>query len=546
MNVPVDSDIVIVFDQDMDFTVPPFQSVSVLVGNYAIQPANVIFSGTWGEDDRTLILDLQGNMPTDTTITWTLNPPGGAIVPPFRSQDLVAVATVSGSFRTAANGTGGPGPRLVSITPAPGATDVSPTAPMIFEFDQEMDTTVTLIPSSPPFFIGNYHITPANISPFFTGSWSADGRTLTFTPTASVPLNTTVNWTLNPTGTSFPLVNLEGQPMAATNGSYRILGDTGGSTNEVCIFPTLTGAYVLTKLFDHVQITADEVIPAEEAPATFSAFVQSPAGGPAVTSASLTFPGGAEIELTNQFGFFTLLESFETEGELEAAAPAGDYTMRFEQSGQPERVIPMAVPVTLTIVPMVSNYAAAQEIDPARDFTLQWNPFDPRGPGAFIRVTITDGFGNLIFQAPNPCVPRELEASDTSTVIPANYLRPGVIYRGLLEFGEMFYSSTNDVPQMSGYGAVERQTQFTIQAVGSTGGTLPAVFTSFQLLTNGHPQFTLIGSPDTDYDVERTGDLTEPDWTVVGTATTDGTGEAAFEDDDDGLTFPAFYRAVGE
>jgi hypothetical protein len=63
------------------------------------------------------------------------------------------------------------------------------------------------------------------------------------------------------------------------------------------------------------------VIPVEEAPATFSAFVQSPSGGPAVTNASVTFPGGAEIELTNQFGFFTLFEGYETEGELEAFAP---------------------------------------------------------------------------------------------------------------------------------------------------------------------------------------------------------------------------------
>ena len=67
------------------------------------------------------------------------------------------------------------------------------------------------------------------------------------------------------------------------------------------------------------------------------------------------------------------------------------------------------MPATPTVIPKIANYAEAQAIDAIHDFTLHWNAFSPQGPGAFVWLIISDELGNLIFLAPNPCVPRALD-----------------------------------------------------------------------------------------------------------------------------------------
>jgi hypothetical protein len=302
----------------------------------------------------------------------------------------------------------------------------------------------------------------------------------------------------------------------------------------------------VTKLVEHRQTSAEEVVLRSGLPALFGATLQSAPAGPAVTNGSLTLPDGTQTNLTNQFGFFILSGQFDTQAALEAAYPEGDYTMRFNQTGQPERVIPMALPATPAVIPKIANYAEAQAIDATNDFTLQWNSFSTQEPGAFIRLIITDELGNLIFQAPNPCVPRALDAAATSIVIPANYFAPDLNYQGLLQFGLNFYSSTTDVPQMVGYGAVQRNTSFALRTrgTGGSGTAVPARFTGFRVLPNGHPEFNLSGSAGKIYTIQRAGSLTNPAWSDLNPVTMNAAGAAVFEDADSALKFPVFYRAV--
>lgn len=60
-------------------------------------------------------------------------------------------------------------------------------------------------------------------------------------------------------------------------------------------------------------------------------------------------------------------------------------------------------------------------------------------------------------------------ATDTSIVIPSETLQPNRTYNAQLLFGKFFYSSTNAVPEMSGYGFRIRTTRFTVKT--GTGGT---------------------------------------------------------------------------
>jgi hypothetical protein len=324
-----------------------------------------------------------------------------------------------------------------------------------------------------------------------------------------------------------------------------------GVSNELCDPGTFVlGSYAVSKLFGHRQISATEVVPQIPNPAFFSTVVQAPPGGPAVTNGSLTLPGGANQPLTNQAGFFTFSAPSDTEAALDTAYPAGEYTLRFNQTGQPERIIAMAMPTTPATIPQITNYDEAQAIDPSGEFSLSWNAFNPQGPGAFIRLIITDELGQLTFMAPNPCVPRTLDPTATSVVVPTNYFRPGGIYLGQLVFGLNFYASTTDVPQMSGYGAVQRATSFPLKARGGSGGgtntIARAVFTSFRILPNGHPELNLAGTAGKNYSIQRAGGIPTSNWSPLGLVTMSASGTGVFEDTDATLSFPVFYRAVGD
>jgi hypothetical protein len=61
--------------------------------------------------------------------------------------------------------------------------------------------------------------------------------------------------------------------------------------------------------------------------------------------------------------------------ELEEAHLPGPHILRFTQTGQPERVIPINVTEDSPPVPRVINFDAAQAITATQDFTLEWEPF---------------------------------------------------------------------------------------------------------------------------------------------------------------------------
>ncbi|MBI3415120.1 MAG: Ig-like domain-containing protein [Verrucomicrobia bacterium] len=559
-DVSTNSTVVFKFDQDMDVlaVVPIASFPPVLIGNFEFQPASLSFTGAWGGDKRTLTIKCLTALPFDTTISWKLNPPGGTIFKPFSNTSGQALATLSGSFKTMSNVAAGPAPKLVSVSPANGFTGVSPTSPVTFTFDQTMDTSVKLTASFPPFSIGNYDFKPANVGILFNGSWGADQKTLTFKTSFAVTPGTTVTWTLNPSGTQVPLKSATGVPLALATGNYTILSDTGGSTNELCQpagqVPNL-GTYFLSKTFNHQQLSANAVVPNTNSPANFNAFVQNPPpSGTAsgnVTNMTVVLPGGGQLPITNQLGFFSFNARNTSEAALEAAYPPGAYKLHLEQTGLGAHDITMNLPVPPTSIPTITNYDAAQAIDATQSFTLRWNLMTPQRADAFVSVTISDAFGKLIFFAPNPCIPRALASTDTSVVIPANYLRTGLTYIASLQFGYTFYNSTNDVPKMAGSGNVVRLTAFTIQTTGAAGGPgggtntgLPATFTGFRVLPNGDSQLDVSGTSGKSYSILRAPNLTNPQWITVGTATMDPTGKTVFTDTDPALKFPAYYEAV--
>jgi hypothetical protein len=419
-----------------------------------------------------------------------------------------------------------------------------------------MDTSVSLAQSIGTLFIGNYDIRPSGVANFNT-AWSADKRSLTFTPVTAVRLGATISWTLNPAGSTAPLKNLTGQTLATTNGSYTIMLNTGGSTNELCTpnvpVPNL-GSYLLNKNVFHRQSGAAQVaLNPDQRPVLTSLAQGPPFGGAAVTNGSLTLPNGTTRNFTNAGVSFGVFGTFTNEAALEASFPPGAYTVRFTRAGLPQSTVPMNMPALPVSVPTLANWQEAQTVDAGGDFTFRWNLLTPQSPGAFVSFAISDEIGNLIFVAPNGCIPRTIASTATSVTIPAGYLRPGLKYRGSLGFGYNFYNSTNDVPQMAGSGSVNRNTSFEFQTTGdgtgSGGGTLPppaaaARFTAFRLLPNGHPELTLTGTASHSYTIQRKGNILATIWTAAGTVTVNASGTVVFEDPASPLVFPVFYRAL--
>ena len=126
----------------------------------------------------------------------------------------------------------GAAPVLASVTPANGSTGAGSTTPLVFTFDQPMDTTVPFFPTTPGIpLVGNFEMLPASFAMQVDGSWSDDGRVLTVQPNLSLPLNQTFNWKLNPAGTIFPYMSESGELLATVAGSY--------STGTAAPSPTL-------------------------------------------------------------------------------------------------------------------------------------------------------------------------------------------------------------------------------------------------------------------------------------------------------------------
>jgi hypothetical protein len=437
-------------------------------------------------------------------------------------------------------------PQLVSVTPANGTTGVAIGADIVFVFDQPMDTSVPLFTSFPGIFVGNFEVTGAGAFVSFEGAWSADGRTLICTPSLPYPGNATIGWTLNPAGSVLPFTNEDGTDALATVSGSFWTGEGGG--DEDCDgLPDGWGGYSLSKGAFYNQASAADPIPETPEGFYFGSNINSPEGGSPVTEASVRLPDNSTRDLEEFFGFFIYSATADLESELEAAYPAGSYAVRFTQTGEPQRVINMTMPANNVPVPKIQNFPEAQAIDAAQDFILRWNSFTGATEDDFLSISVSEEEGDVVFEAPDLCLPRELAVTATSVVIPAGTLVDGQTYTATLLFGKVFYASTNAVPEMSGFGSLSRMTTFSMRAGTGGGPADPATLSDFRLLENGNPEFQLSGTPARVYTIERTGDLTPTvQWTVVGAVTLDGAGQATFEDTGVGKSFPLFYRAVAE
>ena len=300
--------------------------------------------------------------------------------------------------------------------------------------------------------------------------------------------------------------------------------------------------YYVMKVVSYRQLDATTLVPdTDNGPFVGRmAIIQSALGN--VPMATVTLPGGGvrnfpagstELELT-------LYERFSSQAAFDAVYTDGNYafSMGTLHDGFQYPVVTMPV-AAYPAAPRVSNFTAAQAINPANPFTLQWsNPPDAK-TNDIIWVFIVDAGGNMVFSTPYPPANplTRLNGTNTSVEVPANTLQPGGAYTGFIHFDRGLSRNMTGYPGAAGYGLVGVSTAFSLAAPTS----LP-VLSQPSKMSNTQFSFAFSGIPGQYYTVLTT---TNPALPLVNWSTlliTNLSGNSALIQDNLATSQRRFYR----
>ena len=336
-----------------------------------------------------------------------------------------------------------------------------------------------------------------------------------------LPEGVEVGWTVNPAGTpdSELFKTADGTPIPETSGSFISPGESSGGPcdNPTPGGDTTSGGIIIIKTLHYIQ-TGDETPgfdPGEGA--QFTAGVVSAdivGGGDPFSSASLAIPGGETFPLTETFGgVFSLLSnpatdpeiySFNSEEEIDAMFPSGDYSMQVAVSGggQQNIALPLATNDEVPI-PTFTNPEVLQAFDGSGELTIEWNAFPDTTETDAIGLEIWEGKAELVYSAPDFCNEIELPASAVSHTVPAGTLEAGKSYRIILSFNKTYIADPTSFMNLPEVATVRKRTETVIGAsntfVRFTDIRLVGDFVHFDLEAS-IPDFTsfvvLYGSED--------------------------------------------------
>lgn len=304
---------------------------------------------------------------------------------------------------------------------------------------------------------------------------TADGRDVfqTSEPGKSGALNGTSTSGSIPAGTLTP-----GQSYTAKILFARIYGqntDYGQGVTGIAVYYTETRfplvaastpdvrQIILAKGVSYGQATAEIPVTTDQ-PYQFIAQVVAKAAD--VNSASLQPPSGSAVPLSfNGSDQFRIKPTYRSQAALDADFPGGAYSFTIQAVHNGTRTVPL----TLTgnsypNAPQLVNFAAAQAVNPAAEFTISWNAFVGGTAGDYVSFRLEDGSGNSVLKTPDMEAPGALTGiSANSLTVPANTLVPGTTYNCRLLFAHVTQvNSTSYGLGVNGYAAYVAQTQFPV------------------------------------------------------------------------------------
>jgi hypothetical protein len=211
------------------------------------------------------------------------------------------------------------------------------------------------------------------------------------------------------------------------------------------------------------------------------------------------------VSLQTSFGGVWMYnEPFSSQSLLDASYPAGNYKITATSTSGTQSAQINMPNVSLTPIPHFSNYAEAQSIDPAADFTLQWDAFNSSSTNDMQQIEITDESKTVIFFAPNDCTGLNLPLSKHSIVLTNGLLKPGKTYTATLQFSHL-EASVSPLFSNQGMGGcmVMRMTEMTLK---TRGGSQPVItapqFLSIRSASNNMVQMEISATAGVDMHLE--------------------------------------------
>ncbi len=336
-------------------------------------------------------------------------------------------------------------PAITSVVPARNASGVSPTAAIVFTFSEAMDPEQT----SAQFITSTYQFLTT-----FSTNWSAGNTVLTYTPTAPMPAGLII-WALDG-------VSLGEEDLSDGNMFYVSASGTG------CDSSTSMLSFTVSKSKSFSQASAGAPVASASYARCFLSCMTIPCPRNA-TNVTMRSPLGLTLNMgsTAITGHLQHQDcSFTDQASLDTAFPSGDYLFTV-QSAASNQAVTVQLPPSLSYppAPHISNFAAAQTIDPTKPFTVTWDAI----PGGSASHVITfEVYGSLV--TPVMGQAGAMNGTATSYTIPANTLDPDQTYSCGLVFQNYALATNSTAVTLAYLGTL---TEFTIST--SLGGSSPLV-----------------------------------------------------------------------
>jgi hypothetical protein len=193
----------------------------------------------------------------------------------------------------------------------------------------------------------------------------------------------------------------------------------------------------------------------------------------AITSVNLSTPSTiftqVPVDITGERYEFTIPGTMD---DLNVFFPAGAYAFTLND-GETVVSLDLIAGAAPTAIPQVLNFTAAQSIDAAANFTLNFSPFTGAAAGDRYEFEVFDFDGSILFST---------SGSGTSLVIPSGTLLTDETYDARLRFVHSVDTDTTSIPGATGSAGYYAENQFSISTGEGGGGddTTPPtlVFTS--------------------------------------------------------------------
>jgi hypothetical protein len=379
---------------------------------------------------------------------------------------------------------------ILSVSPANGATGVSGTAPVAVTFSGAVYSGSAVL-----FTNASNPVIPA------MPAWNANYTVLTYTPVGSWPANSTIGWTIYAYDLAF-------QPVGGTTtGAF----STGSGSGGGGIGTNRYSGFNLIRSISYNQFgTGASVL---DTNLTYTLFgVANLASNRTVTSATLTMPTSG---VSNLFNYpyppnnnYSLSYGTTNLSNIDALFPPGAYTF-YVQGPNSNQTLNLTFPTTTALAlpnaPHVSNYSAAQAINPALAFTLTWDPFTAGTVTDYVSLLIQSS-GPDVFRSPDVLTQGALNGTSTSVNIPAGTLQSGSNYTGSLSFFKSILT-TNSSGDNTTWVARVASTTFNVATFG--GG--PLVITNCGIL-GSNLVFNVRCQPSQTFTIYSASNLTTAPW----------------------------------